>query len=180
MERILILDDEIDMSETCRRILNGAGYRCIATTDPHEALRILVSERVDLLLTDLRIPSMDGMEMLKQAHEIDAQMPVVILTAHATLESAVAAVKAGAFDYIAKPFSMDQLKVTIARALNRRRLELENLSLREQLRETFSFENITGRSRTLMHALELVRKAARSDANILVTGESGVVATTVS
>ena len=173
MQRILIVDDEPDMTETCRRVLVAAGYQCLATNDAREAFRLLRAERPDLLLTDLRMPEVDGMEMLRLAHEIDPQMPVILLTAHATLESAVAAVKAGAFDYLAKPFSIDQLTVAVERALTRRRLELENLHLREQLRGIFGFENIIGRSTALQQVLELVRKAARSDANILVLGESG-------
>jgi DNA-binding NtrC family response regulator len=173
VQRILIVDDEPDMTETCRRVLGSAGYQCFISNDAREALTLLASERPDLLLTDLRMPEMDGMEMLRRAKEIDPQMQVVLLTAHATLESAVAAVKAGAFDYIAKPFSIDQLKLAVERALTRRRLELENLSLREQLRGTYGFENVIGRSNALQQVLELVRKAARSDANILVLGESG-------
>ena len=98
------------MTETCRRILSPAGYKCLTSNNALEALNLLGAERPDLLLTDLRMPEMDGMEMLRRAREIDPQMPVVLLTAHATLESAVAAVKAGAFDYLAKPFSIDQLK----------------------------------------------------------------------
>ncbi|HVA41016.1 MAG TPA: response regulator, partial [Candidatus Binataceae bacterium] len=173
MQRILIVDDEPDMTDTCRRILGPAGYQCLISNRAQEALSLLGSERPDLLLTDLRMPEMDGMEMLRRAREIDPRMPVVLLTAHATLESAVAAVKAGAFDYLAKPFSIDQLKVAVERALARRRLELENLHLREQLRGVFGFENIIGRSNALQQVLELVRKAARSEANMLVLGESG-------
>jgi DNA-binding NtrC family response regulator len=173
VQRILIVDDEPDMTENCRRILDAAGYRCLTTSDALEALRLLASEHPDLLLTDLRMPEMDGMEMLRRAREIDPQMPVVLLTAHASLESAVAAVKAGAFDYLAKPFSIDQLNLAVERALTRRRLEQENLHLREQLRGIYGFESIIGRSSALQQALDLVRKAARSDANMLVLGESG-------
>jgi two-component system, NtrC family, response regulator HydG len=161
------------MTETCRRILDAAGYQCLTSNSALEALRLLCSEHPDLLLTDLRMPEMSGMEMLGRAREIDPRLPVVMLTAHATVESAVAAVKAGAFDYLAKPFSIDQLKLAVERALTRRRLELENTHLREQLRGTYGFENIIGRSAALQQVLELVRKAARSDANMLVLGESG-------
>jgi DNA-binding NtrC family response regulator len=171
--RIIVLDDEADMLENCRRVLGSAGYQCLTTTDPHEALGLLESEHPDLLLTDLRMPQMDGMEMLRCAREIDPRIPVVMLTGYATLESAVAAVKAGAFDYLSKPFSNDQLKLTVERALTKRRLELENLHLREQLRGTLGFENIIGRSLALQQVLELVGKAARSEANILILGESG-------
>jgi two-component system, NtrC family, response regulator HydG len=172
-ERILILDDEPDVAGSWVRILESAGYRCLATSQPEEALRLLESERADLLLTDLRMPGIDGMEMLRRAHQIDPQMPVVMLTGYASLESAVAAVKAGAFDYLSKSFSNDQLRLTVERALTKRRLELENVHLREQLRGVFGFENIVGRSVALQQVLELVRKVARSDASILIMGESG-------
>jgi len=172
-DRILILDDEPDMIENCRRVLASAGYQCLTTTSPSEALKMIETEHPDLMLTDLRMPEMDGMEILKRARELDPRMPVMMLTGYATVETAVAAVKAGAFDYISKPFSNDQLKLTVERALTRRKLELENLHLREQLKGAYGFENIIGRSPALQQVLELVRKAARSDANILVLGESG-------
>ncbi len=173
MERILILDDEADMIETCRRILATAGHECIASTDPRRALELLETERPDVLLTDLRMPAMDGIDLLHHAHEIDPSLPVIMLTAYATIESAVAAVREGAFDYLSKPFTLDQLVVSVERALAQRRLTLENKNLRDQLQQTFGFENIVGRSAALHRSLELVRKAARSDANVLVLGESG-------
>jgi len=172
-DRILIVDDEPDMIETCRRVLAATGYQCFTTTDSREALRMVEGEHPDLLLTDLRMPEMDGMEVLRRAREADPNLPVIMLTGHATVETAVAAVKAGAFDYLSKPFSIDQLRLSVERALTKRRLEQENLNLREQLKGTYGFENIVGRSLALQQVLELVRKAARSDANILILGESG-------
>jgi DNA-binding NtrC family response regulator len=172
-ERILIVDDEADMVENCQRILSRAGYRCLTATDPREALALLESDRSDLLVTDLKMPEVDGMALLRHAHQVDAQMPVIILTGFATIESAVAAVKEGAFDYLPKPFSVDQLTLAVERALAQRRLALENLRLREQLQGTYGFENIVGRSPAMTQVFELVRKAARSEANILVVGESG-------
>src|SRR5215475_3863270 len=133
-ERILILDDEPDIAKSWVRILESAGYQCTATTEPREALRVIESEHPDVLLTDLRMPAMDGIEMLRRAREIDPQMPVIMLTGFASVESAVSAVKAGAFDFLSKSFSNDQLKITVERALTKRRLEMENLHLREQLR----------------------------------------------
>ena len=172
-ERILILDDEADVAASWARILELAGYQCVVTTEPQEAVRFLESDRPDLLLTDLRMPGLDGMEMLRRARHLNPKMPVVMLTGYASVESAVAAVKAGAFDYLQKSFSNDQLKLTVERALATRRLELEVHHLRDQLRSVFGFENIVGRSAALQQVLELVRKAARSDANILILGESG-------
>ena len=172
-ECIVILDDDADIIESCQRVLESAGYPCLTTQNPHEALRLIVSKGPDLLLTDLRMPEMDGFEMLRLAREIDSRMPIVMMTGHATIGSAVEAVKAGAFDYISKPFSIDQLKVVVERALDRRRLELENLHLREQLRGEVGFENIIGHSTALEGIFELVRKVAPTEANILILGESG-------
>ncbi|MBI2554653.1 MAG: sigma-54-dependent Fis family transcriptional regulator [Candidatus Rokubacteria bacterium] len=171
--RLLIVDDEPDMLENCTRILGKAGYECLTVSDPLKAVSLLESERPDLLLTDLRMPGVDGLGLLRQAHQVDPHMPVIILTAFASIESAVEAVKEGAFDYVPKPFSVDQLKLAVDRALAQRRLAVENVRLREQLRGTYGFENIIGRSPAMAQVFELVRKAARSEANILIVGESG-------
>jgi DNA-binding NtrC family response regulator len=171
--RVLVVDDEPDMVENCARILKRASYQCLSTTDPHQALALVESEHPDLLLTDLKMPGMDGMELLRRAHAIDPTLPVIVITAFATIESAVAAIKDGAFDYLPKNFSVDQLRVAVERGLRQRELALENRNLREQLQGALGFENIIGRSPAMTKVFELVRKAARSDANILVVGESG-------
>jgi len=121
----------------------------------------------------LKMPGADGMELLQRAHKLDAALPVIVITAFATVESAVAAVKQGAFDYLAKPFSVDQLRVAVDRAVRHRGLQRENRNLKEQLAQTYGFENIIGQSPAMSRIFELVRKAARSEANILVVGESG-------
>ena len=171
--RLLIVDDEPDMVENCARILGRAGYDCLTATDPRRALGMIESERPDLLLTDLKMPDVDGMELLRHARELDPAMPVIMITAFATIESAVAAVREGAFDYLPKNFSVDQLTVTVERALRQRRLTQENRNLREQLQTTFALDNVIGRSPAMAQVFELVKKAARSEANILVLGESG-------
>jgi two-component system, NtrC family, response regulator HydG len=171
--RILIVDDEPDMVENCARILRRAGHRCLTATDPLRAAALLESERPDLMLTDLKMPGMDGMELMRRAHKIDPALPVIVITAFATIESAVAAVKEGAFDYLPKNFSVDQLNVSVERALRARSLQVENRNLREQLQSTYGLENVIGRSPSMAQVFELVKKAARSEANILVLGESG-------
>jgi DNA-binding NtrC family response regulator len=172
-ERILVVDDEPDMVENCTRVLRRAGYRCLSATDPERALALLESERPDLLLTDLKMPGIDGLELLRRAREIDPTLPVIVITAFATIESAVATIKEGAFDYLPKNFSVDQLQLSVERALRQRRLQVENRNLREQLQETLGLENIIGRSPAMARVFELVKKAARSEANILILGESG-------
>src|SRR5207248_3351979 len=114
-----------------------------------------------------------AMELLRRARELDPALPVILVTAFASIESAVEAIKQGAFDYLPKNFSVEQLCVAVERGLRHRRLQEENLSLREQLQGTLGFENILGRSPAMARVFELVRKAARSEANILVIGESG-------
>jgi len=171
--KILVVDDELDMVESCARILKRVGHQCLTATDAATALALVESERPDLVLTDLKMPGSDGMELLRRARELDPALPVILVTAFATIESAVEAIKQGAFDYLPKNFSVEQLCVAVERGLRHRRLQEENLSLREQLQGTLGFENILGRSPAMARVFELVRKAARSEANILVIGESG-------
>jgi DNA-binding NtrC family response regulator len=171
--RILIVDDEPDMLDNCSRILSRQGYACTTAGDGEAALGILERERPDLLLTDFKMPGMDGMTLLRRAHEIDPALPIIMITGFATIESAVAAVKEGAFDYLPKDFSVDQLRVAVDRALRHRGLQVENRNLRQQLRQALGLENIVGRSPAMAQVFELVKKAARSEANILVLGESG-------
>jgi DNA-binding NtrC family response regulator len=171
--RVLVIDDEPDMVENCVRILRRAGYRCLSTTDPERALALIESERPDLVMTDLKMPAIDGLAVIRRAHELDPALPVIVITAFATIESAVAAVKEGAFDYLPKTFSVDQLTVAVERALRQRRLSQENRNLREQLQTVLGLDNVIGRSPAMAQVFELVKKAARSEANILVLGESG-------
>jgi two-component system, NtrC family, response regulator HydG len=171
--RVLIVDDEPDMVENCARILFRAGYECQTATDSREALTLLEAAPPDLLLTDLKMPGMDGMELLRRARELDPGLPVIMITAFATIESAVAAIKEGAFDYLPKNFSVDQLSMAVDRALRHRELHIENRNLRQQLQQVLGLENILGRSPAMAQVFELVKKAARSEANILVLGESG-------
>jgi DNA-binding NtrC family response regulator len=171
--QVLVVDDEPDMVENMTRILRRAGYRVLRATEPDRAIALLESERPDLVLTDLRMPGMDGMALLERVRAVDPATPVVVVTAFATIDSAVAAIKRGAFDYVPKPFTMDALLVVVERALRQRSLALENRSLRQQLHETLALDNVVGRSPAMTRVFDLVLKAARSDTNILITGESG-------
>ena len=171
--RVLIVDDEPDMVENCVRILGRSGYDCVTATDPRRGLELLETGRPDLLLTDLKMPEVDGMALLRHAREVDPALPVIMITAFATIESAVAAIKEGAFDYLPKTFSVEQLRLSVERALRHRGLQVENKNLRDQLQQALGLENIIGTSPAMTQVFELVKKAARSEANILVVGESG-------
>jgi DNA-binding NtrC family response regulator len=171
--RVLIVDDEPDMLSNCRRILERAGHQCLGAEDGARGLEILEAQHPDLLITDLKMPGIDGMELMRRARAFDSELPVIVVTGFATIESAVAAVKEGAFDFLPKTFSVDQLQVAVERALRHRRLAIENRNLRGQLQETLGLESIIGRSPAMARIFELVKKAARSEANILILGESG-------
>jgi len=171
--RVVIVDDEPDMVENCARILGRVGYQCLTTTESREALRLVEESRPDLLITDLKMPGLDGMELLRRARELDPALPVIVITAFATIESAVAAVKEGATDYLPKNFSVEHLQVAVERALRQRSLQVENRNLREQLQEALGLESLIGLSPAMARVFELVKKAARSEANILILGESG-------
>ena len=172
-QRILVIDDEEDMLENCSRILDRLGYEALLESDGGKGVVRFEQEHPVVTLTDLRMPGMDGLEVLRTIRRIDPEALVILFTAFATVETAVEAVKEGAFDYIPKPFSADQLQVVIERALTQRRLLDENRRLREQLTETYRFENIVGRSRPMIQVFDLIKKVAASEANILIVGESG-------
>lgn len=172
-QRILVIDDEEDMLENCSRILDRLGYEALLESDGGKGVVRFEQEHPVVTLTDLRMPGMDGLEVLRTIRRIDPEALVILFTAFATVETAVEAVKEGAFDYIPKPFSADQLQVVIERALTQRRLLDENRRLREQLTETYRFENIVGRSRSMVQVYDLIKKVAASEANILIVGESG-------
>ncbi len=172
-ERILVIDDEEDMLENCSRILDRLGYEALLESDGGKGVVRFEQEQPVVTLTDLRMPGMDGLEVLRTIRRLDPEALVILFTAFATVETAVEAVKEGAFDYIPKPFSADQLQLVIERALTQRRLLDENRRLREQLTETYRFENIVGRSRSMAQVFDLIKKVAASEANILILGESG-------
>jgi DNA-binding NtrC family response regulator len=155
--RVLVVDDEPDMVENCTRILRRAGYRVIGTTDPERAVGLIESERPDVLLTDLKMPHLDGMELMRRARELDVSLPVVVITAFGTIESAVAAIKQGAFDYLPKNFSVEQLTLTVERAMRQRALGVENANLRSQLAAALGLENVVGRSPAMAQVFELVK-----------------------
>jgi DNA-binding NtrC family response regulator len=171
--RILVIDDEVDILENCARLLSHLGYGVVTESDSTKAPAVFERERPDLVLTDLRMPGLDGLGVLQAIRSIDPEATVILITAYATIETAVEAIKEGAFDYLPKPFSIDQLKVCIQRALEQRRLRQENRRLLEQLTETYRFDNIIGRSLPMLRVFETIKKVAKSEANILIIGETG-------
>jgi two-component system response regulator PilR (NtrC family) len=137
------------------------------------AIEALKAESFDLIVTDLRMRKVDGLGVLRAAREFSPRTVVLVVTAYASTETAVEAMKLGAYDYVTKPFKLDELKVTVANALERRRLQEENLELKRQLHRERGFENFVGRSRKILDVLETIRKTADSGSTVMITGESG-------
>ena len=172
--RVLIVDDETDVVANWARVLGREDYPCITATDGERALALLESEHPEIVLTDLKMPRVDGMQILVRALDADPDTVVIMITGHGTVESAVEAMRAGAFDYLLKPLpSNDVLRLVVERAAERRRLIDENRRLREPLAPRAGFDQIIGKSPAMVAVFDLVRKAARSEANILIQGESG-------
>jgi len=171
--RLAILDDEPRMVEILTMVLRRDGYEVEGFGAGEQALAAIAERRFDLLLTDLKMPGLDGIAVLERLREVDPELPVIVLTAHATIETAVRAVQLGAYDYVEKPFDNAALKALAARALERSRLLRENRVLRAELQQRDGATAIVAESDAMRNVLDVMRRAARSDATVLVSGESG-------
>ena len=171
--RIVIVDDEADLAASCQRLLDGKGYRTAVAHSGEEGLEAVRLDRSDLVLTDLKMPGMGGMELLKQVKSESPETAVVMMTAFCTIEDAVEAMQLGAADFIPKPFTPDHLAIVVERVLEGSDLRRENRSLREQLGREYSFDNIIGRSAPMVQIFESIKKIADSNINVLITGASG-------
>jgi two-component system, NtrC family, response regulator len=173
MDTILVVDDEVNYLTIMEAILGDAGYEVLTAPSAPDALKIAGASDLDLVLTDMKMPRMSGIELLEEFHRLYPNLPVIIMTAYGTVEKAVTAMKKGAFDYILKPFKNEEILMTIAKALEHRHLILKNLLLNEELEKKYGFPNIVGESKVMQEILALVKRVAQSRATVLVTGESG-------
>ncbi len=170
---ILIVDDEEVLQDVLSTLVRREGWNPLAARTGEEALGILERADVDLVLLDLMLPTMSGLEVMKQIHQRDPDQVVVIITAFSSIEGAIDAMREGAFHYIPKPFKNEEVLLTVHKGLEQRRLARENRSLRAQLRQRYAFDNIIGKSKPMLKVFELIRLAAPSKSNILILGESG-------
>jgi DNA-binding NtrC family response regulator len=171
--RIAVLDDEPRLVAILEMVLRRSGYEVEGFSSPEAALLALGQRRFDLLLSDLKMPGLDGLAVLERLRAVDAELPVVLMTAHATIQTAVAALRLGAFDYVEKPFDNDALIALVARALDHSRLARENRYLRAELASRHGTAAMVAESEAMQRVLDVVRRAAKSEATVLVTGESG-------
>ncbi len=170
---VLVTDDETAIAEGLAEILRGLDYSVETAASGTEALEKQRARPFDLLITDLKMPKMDGITLLRQARENDPELVVIVITAHASWETAVEAMKAGAFDYLAKPFKIAQVRAIVERAAERRGLRRENLQLKEELLRRDAFNEIVGISDAIERVKTLISKVAETPATVLITGETG-------
>ncbi len=173
MEKILVVDDEQSLREVLSIMLKRAGYAVTSAMDGEEAIELLNKEIFDLVITDLRMPKIDGMEVLKAVKSASPETVVLIITAFASADSAVEAMKQGAYDYLTKPFQVDEVQLIIRNALEKRRLTTENMLLKREMASQSSFAQLVGQSEAMQKVFDVVRKVADSKSNVLICGESG-------
>ncbi len=170
---ILLADDDDNLRRVLEYQLTEAGFEIQTAKDGAEALEIFNHNDFDCVITDLRMPRLSGLELLEKIKSTDAEIPVIVITAFGEVETAVTAMKAGAFDYINKPFNRDEILLTIERAVNFSQTKTENRQLRELVDKEFRLENVIGDSAKMREVLKLVGRVSRSDATVLIEGESG-------
>ena len=171
---ILVIDDEEIMREILETLLTREGYRVRLAASGPEGLEVVRSTPIDAVIVDVMMPGMDGLQVLDAIHDIDDELPVLMITAFASMETAVTAMKKGAFDYITKPFKNDEVLVVLNNAVERRRLVAENVTLKQNLQARYhKFANIIGGSPQMKQVFDLIIQAAPSRSTILITGESG-------
>ena len=171
--RILIIDDDEAILDSCTQVLEKVGYVVKGARDGIEGLQFLKSESFHSVLLDLKLPGADGMEILGHIREDSPETPVIIITGYASVESAVEAMRQGAFDYVAKPFSPKELRIIVKKALTRRKMIMENLYLRTELEAKVEFDLIVGKSEVMRAVLDVVQRVSPSESTVLITGESG-------
>lgn len=171
---ILVVDDEPNIRRIVDAVLGKEGYNVITAENGKRALDIVSTRAdIDVMISDLIMPDINGVELLESAKQINPSVSVIMITAHGTIKSAVDAMRLGAFDYITKPFEMDELTVVVKNAFERRQLINENLDLRQQLRSRYKFDNIIGASSAMQNVFKMVERVADSRASVLIRGESG-------
>lgn len=171
--RVLVVDDEESIREFLEIMLRKEGYEVTCAEDGQKALDLIKKKSIDLVISDLQMPNMTGIELLRHVRDQYPEMLFMMITAFGTTETAVEAMKLGAYDYITKPFKIDEVRINIANALRSRNLEVENRTLKKELNKEYSFQNLVGNSEAMHRIYEMIRRVSQTPTNVLVTGESG-------
>ncbi len=173
MQRILVIDDEESIRELLADFLESKGYEVVTTHDGKSGLSLLKEDKFDLFLLDLMMPGMSGLDVLRETSSEKITIPSIVITAFASVQTAVEAMKFGAFDYITKPFVLEDVHIAIKRALDVSRLQEENIRLKKELKKKFGYHKIIGNSKQIQDVIKFIEKIADTDSTVLVTGESG-------
>jgi DNA-binding NtrC family response regulator len=171
--KILVVDDESIVRESLHDWLDSVGYNVLIAESGEEALPIIKQKKIKIMLTDLFMPGMDGIELMKKAREIDPSISSVIITAHGTIQTAITAIKEGAYDYIEKPFCPEKVELLIKNLVDHQNLIDENISLRKKIEDRFHFEGIIAKSPKMLNIFELIKTVAPTTATVLIIGETG-------
>jgi DNA-binding NtrC family response regulator len=171
--RILVVDDEEIVCESCRRILEEEGYEVETALSGREAFEKMKENPFDIVITDLKMPGIDGMEVLRTFQKDYPDAIIIMITGFSTVETAVEAMKSGAFDYIPKPFTPDEVSIVVKKAIEKKSLLLENIYLRRELQEKYGFHNIVGKSKKMQEIYRIIAKVATTDTTVLIGGQSG-------
>ena len=165
--RVMVVDDDVETMALLREVITKEGYEVETAEDAETALVRLIEWQPELVITDIHMPGMDGLALLAAVREKEPDIPVVLLTAFGSLKTAVDAIKAGAFDYLSKPFIVDDIRLVVRRALEHKKLVRENRSLRDQLRERYRFDNLVGSSAGMVAVYKLIARVAETDLSLI-------------
>jgi len=171
--KILVVDDDLEMCELLSDVLKAEGFSTLTISESLEASKILKKEEFDVILTDLKMKGLKGLDLLGEAKRVASLTPVIIITAFGTIESAIQAMKMGAYDYITKPFQTDEIVLTVKKALENRLLKKEVARLKKEVESRYQFHSLIGKSPPMQKLYELIERISNSTSNVLITGESG-------
>ncbi|MBI5605431.1 MAG: sigma-54-dependent Fis family transcriptional regulator [Deltaproteobacteria bacterium] len=171
--KILVVDDDLEMCSLLSDVLKGEGFSVLALEDSIEASRILKKEEFDVMITDLKMKGLKGLDLLEEARKSAPLTPVIIITAFGTIESAIKAIKMGAYDYITKPFRIDEIVLTVKKALENRQLKKEVVRLKKEVESRYHFHHLIGKSPLMQNIYALIECIRDSSGNVLITGKSG-------
>jgi len=173
MDKILIIDDEQSILDLLDMVFKKQGYAVETALSADKAFKLIDEDEIDLVLTDVKLPQKSGMDILKHIRENKPEIPVIMITAYGTIKQAVEAFKSGAVDYVLKPFDIEELKIIVEKGLKERRLKEENVLLKKELKDRYSFRNMIGHSKPMQEIFGLIEKISGTDSTVLITGESG-------
>ncbi len=171
--KILVVDDDPEMCRLLSEVLRGEGFSVLTTEESLEASKILTKEEFDVLITDLKMKGLKGLDLLEEAKKMAPLTPVIIITAFGTIQSAIQAMKMGAYDYVTKPFQMEEIVLTVKKALENRLLKKEVVRLKKEMESRYHFHQLIGKSPSMLRIYDLIERIGDSSNNVLITGESG-------